>query len=195
MVDPAGQAPLATCFLDDPLFYFSSMLGAGGGYYDGRASAIITMGVCATTAASLTVASVQIQKETQKELYTVHFLSAKGDYSNNIIYVGRVKSANFNARMQYHSSRGRQLVSTITDLSYAACRGFEQAGMMYYHTINRGKALNNQIRGISPTNGNASSYFEAIYILIASGNYSSNNILPISYLLNQAENEFLNGGL
>ena len=127
-----------------------------------------------------------------KEHYTVYFLCAEDDPSHTIVYVGRVKSKNFDARMRYHAGRGRTLVSAITNLDYLSCRAIEQGGMIYYHTINRDLAIHNQIRGISPTNGNRYDYLNAVVELINKGMYPENNVLPPSYFANLTEEAFLN---
>ena len=92
----------------------------------------------------------------------------------------------------YHDTKGRALKEYISGLSYEACRAFEQAGMAYYHTINRNNPLNNQIRGISPTNVKRYTYIDAVLALIENGLYPQQSILPASYWANFAENEFLN---
>lgn len=129
-----------------------------------------------------------------EDTYSVYFLCAQGDPDQTIVYVGRVKSKNFEARMNYHKSVGRQLVDTIDGLDYASCRAVEQGGMMYYHTINRGNSLNNQIRGISPTNKNYPSYLAAIMDCVTSGLYPDDAFLPVTYWENLVEEDFLNLG-
>ena len=124
--------------------------------------------------------------------YTVYFLCKENDISKSIIYVGRVKTSNFDSRMDYHRTKGREYVTSISNLSYEACRAIEQGGMMYYHTINRDSAINNQIRGISPTNPKRQLYLEVIHEMISRNLYLDNSVLPISYWENLTENEFLN---
>lgn len=109
------------------------------------------------------------------------------------MYVGRVKSDNFSARMRYHETKNRVRVFSIDGLNYEQCRALEQAGMMYFHTINREKSINNQIRGISPTNGNRHIYLAALWALANSGILKDDMIMPISYLANLTEEAFLNG--
>ena len=124
--------------------------------------------------------------------YTVYFLCAQGDTSKTIIYVGRVKTKNFDSRMSYHSKMGRQFVDSISNLSYEACRAIEQGGMMYYHTINRDSALKNKIRGIGASNSNRHLYLALIQEMINRNLYPANTLLPLSYWDNLSENEFLN---
>lgn len=126
--------------------------------------------------------------------YSVYFLCKAGDPNKTIVYVGRVKTANFDARMAYHKTKGRALVNSIGGLEYDECRGIEQAGMMHHHTINRGQPLYNQIRGVSPFNENRHSYFIAARDFCFSNSYS-NTYLPSSYWENVTENEFLNFGM
>ncbi len=134
-----------------------------------------------------------VKATTQSGNYSVYFLCSAGDPSREIIYVGRVKTANFDSRMSYHSSRCRELVDRIDNLTYEACRGIEQAGMTYYHTINRGNKAYNQIRGISPFNKQKGVYLSAAFNFARSDSYMGNSILPQSYWDNFAENELLNG--
>ena len=128
----------------------------------------------------------------EEQMYTVYFLCAAGDSSQTIVYVGRVKSENFRPRMIYHSTKGREYVFSVDCLTYDECRFVEQAGMIWCHTINNGNSLYNQIRGVSPTNPNRFDYFAAGRTLAQSGR-CDDNIFPISYWANQAENMILNG--
>lgn len=151
--------------------------------------------------AALTVSATQAlaevvalaQKEDLPDLYTVYFLCKKEDVNNTIIYVGRVKTKNFDARMAYHNKRGRRLVDKIDGVNYETCRGLEQAGMIFFHTINRDDARNNQIRGISPTNKNLHKYMAALRDYINRSTYIGNEIIPLSYFANFTEEMFLNG--
>ena len=127
--------------------------------------------------------------------YSVYFLYQRGDPHKAIIYVGRVKTANFDSRMSYHRSKGRMLAAHIDGLTYEECRAIEQAGMLFHHTIGKGMPLRNQINGIGPHNRNAQQYWQAALNLIDSGRYPLFNSLPSSYLRNQAENELLNMGM
>lgn len=113
--------------------------------------------------------------------YTVYFLCAADDPSYAVIYVGRVKTANYASRMTYHRGRGRIPTAQVDGLTYEECRYLEQAGMMYYHTIGRGEPYKNQIRGISPTNPKIEIYLKAGYNLIQS-RFPDNSILPPSFL-------------
>jgi hypothetical protein len=135
---------------------------------------------------------IQISISPPTGAYTVYFLCAAGDSSKTIIYVGRVKTDNFSSRMSYHEKMGREYVDSISNLGYESCRAIEQAGMMYYHTINRDSALNNQIRGISPTNKKGHIYFALMQEMINRNLYPENSLLPLSYWENLTENEFLN---
>ena len=138
------------------------------------------------------VQQIQISVSPPRGDYTVYFLCAAGDPSKTIIYVGRVKTDNFNSRMSYHEKMGREYVDSISNLSYESCRAIEQAGMMYYHTINRDSVLNNQIRGIGPTNNKRHIYFALMQEVINRNMYPENSLLPLSYWENLTENEFLN---
>ena len=124
--------------------------------------------------------------------YIVYFLCAQGDEFKSIVYVGRVTIDGFNARMAYHESMGRQLVFFVPGLTYNECRGLEQAGMILCHTINRFNPLHNKIRGVSPQNGAREWYFAA-FRAVWDVNLSSRLNLPIDYISNWTENEFLNG--
>ena len=139
------------------------------------------------------LATLALKNKSNPGLYTVYFLCAEDDLCNKIIYVGRVKTANLQARLNYHASRGRRLVKQIDGLSYEACRALEQAGMVYYHTINREAAINNQIRGISPYNGNRYIYMAALWDILNRDLYTGESCIPYSYLANLTEEMFLNG--
>ena len=168
----------------------------GGGF----GSILLTAGAVVATIDTLEQGKIKAEilaqkQEESKELYTVYFLCAAGDVSQTIIYVGRVKSKNFASRMKYHKSKGRELVDSIDCLDYSTCRALEQAGMIYFHTINRNSALNNQIRGISPLNGKRYDYMAALWNLINGSSYTGDTIMPISYFANFSEEAFLNDGL
>ncbi len=84
--------------------------------------------------------------------YTVYLCCAAGDPYETIVYVGRVKTSGLGARKTYHESKGRELVITYSNLTWEQCRGLEQYFMLYYHSMNRGNPLYNQIRGVSQKN-------------------------------------------
>ena len=130
--------------------------------------------------------------EDQRE-YSVYFLYEAGGDPSKIVYVGRVKTSNFNSRMAYHETKGRALAGYVSNLDYATCRAFEQAGMLIFHTINREDKLYNQIRGISPLNPNAQDYVRSVLRLIEQGQYPNNSWIPSSFWDNWIENEMLNG--
>ena len=104
------------------------------------------------------VGSWQSKEETKADLialfgdepkrdYTVYFLSATDGATDEIVYVGRVKTANYDARMAYHRTQGRSEKWRIDGLTWLECRGLEQVGMAFFHTINKDNSLYNQIRG------------------------------------------------
>ena len=132
--------------------------------------------------------------------YSVYFLSTLM-FPDKIIYVGRVKTANFDKRMKYHESKGRVLSWHLDGLTYTECRGVEQIGMMYYHSVYRNGGLNNQINGVSLWNPNKGIYLRKGYEYITR---SFENIPQLAssnrddwyqaYLRNFLINEFLNIG-
>ncbi len=126
-----------------------------------------------------------------KPRYVVYLLCAKGDSSQTIIYVGRVKEEGLQARMAYHRSKGRTLVHAISGLSYEACRGLEQTLMAFYHCKSRGNPLYNQINGISSSNPKLPAYFGASEDYISK--HPGCQYLPTSYWMNQYEELLLNG--
>ena len=140
-------------------------------------------------------AAKRASRDDNDKIYTVYFLRDAKNPSGGIVYVGRVKTANFGARMTYHGTRGRALVWQIDGLTYYQCRGLEQVGMAYFHTINRNRDINNQIRGVSPLNGARRDYFGAAKVFWGESGSEYVNIIPDSYWLNWTENEFLNGGM
>ena len=132
--------------------------------------------------------------DSPKREYTVYFLQDTNGTENEIVYVGRVKTANFQARMNYHQTRGRELCWKVDNLTKPECRGLEQVGMIFFHTINKNNAINNQIRGVSPTNDSRNLYFAAAKIFWNTVASEIEEMMPLSYWGNWAENEFLNGG-
>ena len=132
------------------------------------------------------------RRENKNREYSVYFLTEADSTSDKIVYVGRVKTANMGPRMNYHRTKNREFAYSIDNLTYSECRILEQAGMSYHHSINRGNAVNNQIRGISITNGSA--FLEVIKVFTDSIDYVDNEFLPSSYIVNQYENWLLNGG-
>ena len=154
--------------------------------------------------ATLTASQAQTEEKTEIQVmtvapdkddgtvYTVYFLYAANDPNKAIIYVGRVKSANFTSRMRYHASQNRLPSARIDGLTYAECRFVEQAGMIYFHTIGRGEPYKNQIRGIGPNNKALEIYLEAGRNL-NDGRLPKDFVFPNSYFANFIENELLNG--
>ena len=118
-----------------------------------------------------------------------------GDPTNTICYVGRVKTANFASRMNYHNARGRTYVYSVSGLDYDTCRAMEHAGMMHYHCINRNDPACNQIRGIGPRNGRLTDYYRVGITYAGGGGYAFGDVIPISYWANLTEETFLNGGM
>jgi hypothetical protein len=139
-----------------------------------------------------TAISVKTATSTNQGDYTVYFLHAVDGNNSNIVYVGRVKTANLDARLRYHDTRDRALSYYIPGLTYGQCRAMEQAGMMYHHTINRNDPRYNQIRGISPKNKNRYTYLAEIFDAVNRGTYTDSIYLPVSYWENFMEDEFLN---
>ena len=99
-------------------------------------------------------------------------------------------------------TKGRALSWHIDGLTYAECRGIEQLGMWYYHTLNKGNKLYNQINGISLWNNNRDTYLlHGMRFLLTTMKYSTYAFAPTGeewydvYLANIIENERLNGGL
>lgn len=116
------------------------------------------------------------RQQSEDRIYTVYVLCAKNDAAKRVVYVGRVKTANYSARMAYHQSKGRMPLERIDSLTYAECRGLEQSLMLMFNTIRRGNPLFNQIQGIGVRNPNGPWYMTAAF----------------DYLSNQLENELLN---
>ena len=113
------------------------------------AEAALTTAVVATAVADLTETY-----ENEPREYTVYCLA--DPITEEVQYVGRTK--NLTKRLQAHDgplsrTKGLHLAGSISNLTYAEARGFEEFGMAYYHTR---KFLNehglNLIRGISLKN-------------------------------------------
>ena len=137
-------------------------------------------------------ASITWKKQDDERIYSVYFLKDKESVDDTIVYVGRVKTSNFNSRMAYHNSKGRAYVFSIDNLTYSECRFIEQAGMIWCHTIDSNNPLANQIRGIGPTNAKIQNYIDAA-IKLFNGDWTYEDIFPLSYFMNQKENYLLNG--
>ena len=97
--------------------------------------------------------------------------------------------------MAYHRTQGRLEKWHIDGLTKNQCRGLEQVGMAFFHTINRGNAINNQIRGVSPQNASRITYFDAAKAFWNLYGNAYDSFMPASYWANWTENEFLNGGM
>ena len=188
--DPTGTCPSCAAARNSDQIMTDVLCRFGGG-----SSLTLAVSAVATASAVQVVAETQTLalKQEPQGSYTVYFLYEKDDVTRTIIYVGRVKTANFEARMAYHKSRGRLLDRKIDNLSYEVCRALEQVGMIYYHTVNRDRAINNQIRGISPYNKNKYTYMAALWDIVNRSMYDGENCIPYSYLANLTEEMFLNG--
>ena len=167
---------------------------------DGLAIGVVVVAgvlICSTSSSAETEAKAEavVVDDTSYGPYSVYYMCACGDSSRTIVYVGRVITANFNSRMTYHNSKGRELVHAVHGLYYDECRALEQAGMMCYHTINRDSPVNNQIRGISPRNVRGKEYMSAGMKFAQSNRYKNDRFLPQSYWDNLTEEAFLNGGI
>lgn len=112
----------------------------------------------------LTAATIVTAKKKSQErkgdgaIYSVYFL-APSNTSDDIKYVGRVKSNNFTQRMKYHE-KTRHLYPrhVVEGLTYEEARGLEERGMIACHTL-KGKRPYNIIHGISPINPNQDMYY------------------------------------
>lgn len=117
-------------------------------------------------------------EKTLSKDYTVYSLI---DEEGTIKYVGRVKTANYNARIAYHEKTKPGLVAgpKVDNLNYWECRGIEQLGIIGNSAGWFDKKTNpsgNKINGISNINPNRFDYYGA----------------GIRYILNNLENEWIN---
>ena len=78
----------------------------------------------------------------------------------------------------------------VSGLTYDECRILEQLGMAHFHSILRGDPVHNQIRGVALSK--MAKYLEYALQLAKSGLYPEEGVFPLSYLMNQLENEMLN---
>ena len=138
---------------------------------------------------------IELKEGPSKRIYTVYFLYDADGSPNKIVYVGRVKTDGFKAHMAYHKMQGRLEKWHVDGLTWAECRGLEQVGMVFFHTINRNNSIYNQIRGISPQNTSRTIYFDAAKAFWTLNGSSYDYLMPASYWVNWTENEFLNGGI
>ena len=137
--------------------------------------------------------AIRLQDDSSNKIYTVYFLYAANGSPDDIVYVGRVKTANMGSRMAYHRTQRRRLSFYISDLTWTQCRGLEQVGMIFFHTINRNNPMNNQIRGVGPRNSSRTLYFSAAKAFWDTFGSNYGGVMPYSYWANWTENEFLNG--
>ena len=142
------------------------------------ANITVATGVALMSASMVTGMSEEISTNhtnTQIKSHSVYFLE---DSQGNVQYVGR--TVNVKARKAAHKAsknRGHLEMNVVAkNLTYAEARALEEAGMLYYHTINTADKMNNQINGISPS-------FWGTYKEFAKG--------TLEYAENQMTNEIL----
>jgi len=119
----------------------------------------------------------EFEKTLNKD-YTVYSLV---DSEGTIKYVGRVKTANYSARMAYHEKTKPGLIAgpKVDNLNYWECRGIEQLGIIGNSSgwfDMKTNPSGNKINGIGNLNPNRFDYYGA----------------GIRYIWNNLENEWIN---
>ena len=110
--------------------------------------AMIVAGVSMAAAVTSAVAEKTVEK-TAKRNNSVYVLK---DDTGTVQYVGRTN--NVDRRRAAHSANparaGLRMEVVASELNLPEARALEQAGMVYYHTINTANKMNNQINSVSP---------------------------------------------
>ena len=183
VVVAAVAVTVATCGAAAP-----ALAVAGGGIIGGVSAgaaaaaasiatgAMIVAGASTVAAVALTVAEEKSEKTTKQD-NSVYVLK---DDTGTVQYVGRTK--NVAKRTKAHAANparsSLKLEVIQSNLDYFQARAVEQAAMAYYHTINTGNKMNNQINGISPFNPKLGIYKEAALGMLGyAWNQVSNEIL------------------
>ena len=126
--------------------------------------------------------ATQSDTRNQGRLYSVYWMSAEGDKTKKIVYVGRVTMEGAKQREEYHKTKGRIKQGSYDNLSWEEARGMEQVLMIYYHSIMKGTPIYNQINGVSLTNRFYNRYwFQSINYLELLGNKMEEDILNALY--------------
>ena len=111
-------------------------------------SAMIVSGVSTTASVTSAVIEKAIEK-TSKRNNSVYVLK---DEDGTVQYVGRTN--NVDKRKAAHKANpvrsGLKMDVIASGLNLSEARALEQAGMVYYHTINTANNMNNQINSVSP---------------------------------------------
>jgi hypothetical protein len=141
-VDPNGEA-----FLTIMLITAGSLALKAGATLSLAAMLKIALVFVAGVSLEYILDQVKEESETKPKEYTVYALK---DSTDEIVYVGRVLTKNYRARMNYLESRGRVEYLRIDNLTYMQCRGLEQAGILAHSTL--GKENGNIINGVGPFN-------------------------------------------
>ena len=110
--------------------------------------AMFVAGISTVAAATLAVAEKTVEK-TAKRNNSVYVLK---DGTEIVQYVGRTNDVD--RRKAAHSANqaraGLEMEVIASGLNLPESRALEQAGMVYYHTINTANKMNNQINSVSP---------------------------------------------
>jgi hypothetical protein len=166
-VDPNGEA-----FLTIMLITAGSLALKAGASVSLVLMAKIALGIAAGVSLKYILEQVKEESEKADKKYTVYALK---DSTGEIVYVGRVLTENYEARMAHHGKTGRGTpVIRIDNLTYMQCRGLEQAGILAHSTLGK----ENKINGISAINPMGQHYNIAAK--------------AVRYFRNQLENEYFN---
>ena len=166
-VDPTGHAwyhwAIGAALALAAILAAPVLVTAGGVTIGGTAAAAaaVAEGAMVIAGAAMTAAAVEKAYDSIPRNHTVYGLV--NAQTGRVEYVGRTK--NPAAREQAHKNNPERenLKFTVikSGLNAIEARGVEQIQMLYHHTINTANKMNNQINGISPSNGLIGAYMEA----------------------------------
>ena len=155
VVVAAVAATVATCGAAAPALAVAGSCLIGGMSAGAAATAasvatgaMIVAGVSTAAAVTSAVAEKTVEK-TAKRNNSVYVLK---DDTGTVQYVGRTNDVD--RRRAAHSANparaGLRMEVVASELSLSEARALEQAGMVYYHTINTANRMNNQINSVAP---------------------------------------------
>lgn len=146
-VTALAVALVATCVAATP-----AMAIVGGGIASTAAavgSAAVTTAKVAAVASAASYATEKVAEKVAKRNNSVYVLR---DNAGTVQYVGRTN--NVGKRKAAHNRNpartGLEMEVIASGLTLPESRALEQAGMVYYHTINTANKMNNQINSVSP---------------------------------------------
>ena len=157
-IDTLGTDSVAVVGNEDRNPMNDLYLGSGGAAIGGNSIALSppsfspqVMAATVVIIAGTTIITKVAKEKLNERNHTVYALV---DAKNVIQYIGRTTDVDKRqAAHKKHPLRGSLDFVVLADgLTYLEARAYEQAAMLYHHTINTANKMNNQINGISPSN-------------------------------------------